>query len=222
MRAGGRVRVLRLDEGDAGDVLVQFDVAVRDAGDHFGGHFRNLLAGLALEAVRHQPFTDELLGQLLLVLAAGEALGVTVGIEVAGGVGRVDLVHQDDLAVALAEFVFGVHEDEAFLGGHFGAPLEQGAGVGLELLVILLGDDALGDDLFLGDVLVMAFGGLGGRGDDGLGELLVLHHAFRQRNAAEGAFAGLVFAPGVAGQITADDHFHLERLAAPADGDHRW
>ena len=25
----------------------------------------------------------------------------------------------------------------------------------------------------------------------------------------------------MAGQITADDHFHLERLAAPADGDHR-
>ena len=139
-------------------MLVQFDIAVRDAGDDLGGHFRNLLAGLALEAVGHQPLADELLGQLLLVLAAGEALGITVGVEVAGGVGRVDLVHQDDLPVPLAELVLGVHEDEAFLGGHLGAPLEQGAGIGLELFVILLGDNALGDDLFLGDVLVMACG----------------------------------------------------------------
>ena len=132
-----------------------------------------------------------------------------------------DLVHQDDLSVTLAEFVFGVHEDEALLGGHLGTALEKGAGVGLELLVILLGDDALGDDLFLRDVLVMAFGRLGGGGDDGLGEFLVLHHVFRQGNAAEGALAGLVFPPGVAGQVAADDHFDLERLAAPADGDHR-
>ena len=42
-----------------------------------------------------------------------------------------DLVHQDDLPVALAEFVFGVHEDEALLGGHFGTALEKRAGVGL-------------------------------------------------------------------------------------------
>ena len=213
--------VLLGPDGNAGDVFIQFDVAVRDAGDDFGRHFRNLLAGLALETVGHQPFADELLGKLLLVLAAGEALGVSVGIEVAGGVGGVDLVHQDDLPVALAELVFGVHEDEALFGRHLRTPLEQGAGVGFELLIILLGNDALGDDFFLGDVFVMAFGRLGGGGDDGLGELLVLHHALGQRNAAEGALAGLVFAPGMAGQIAADDHFHLEGLAAPADGDHR-
>ena len=106
-------------------MLVQFDVAVRDAGHDLGGHLRNLLSGLALEAVRHQPFTDELLGQLLLVLAAGEALGVTVGVEVAGGVGRVDLVHQDDLPVPLAELVLGVHEDEAFLGSNHGSIEER-------------------------------------------------------------------------------------------------
>ena len=155
------------------------------------------------------------------MLAAGEALFVPVGIEVTGGVGGVDLVHQDNLPVALAELVFGIHEDEALLGCHFGTPLEKGAGVGLELLVILLGDDALGDDLLLGDILIVALGGLGGGSDDGLGELLVFDHAVRQRNAAEGALAGLVFPPGVAGQVAADDHLHLERLAAPADGDHR-
>ena len=67
----------------------------------------------------------------------------------------------------------------------------------------------------------MSLGGFGRRRDDGLGETLVLDHPFGQGDTAEGALAGLVFAPGMAGQIAADDHLDLERLTADTDGHHR-
>ena len=45
--------------------------------------------------------------------------------------------------------------------------------------------------------------------------------ALGQGLAAERALAVAVFPPGVAGQVAADDHLHLEGLAQQADGGHR-
>ena len=64
-----------------------------------------------MEAVLDEPLADEFLGELLLLFATLEALFV-LGIEVAGGVGRVDLVDEVDLAVLLPEFVLRVDEDQ--------------------------------------------------------------------------------------------------------------
>ena len=155
------------------------------------------------------------------MFTALQALRIALGNEVTRRIGGVDFVHQHDLPVLLAELVLGVHQDEAFAGGDFRSALEQGQGVALQLLVFIGRNDAPGNDFFPGDILVMPFGRLGGGGDDGLGEFLVLAQAVGEGNAAEAAFTGLVLAPGMAGQVAAYHHFHLVRLAAPADGGHR-
>ncbi len=132
-----------------------------------------------------------------------------------------DLVHQVDLAVLLAEFIFGVHQYESAFGGQLLPALEERQRVFFELGVVFGRYQAAGDDFVTADVLVVSFACLGGRGDDRVGELLVFLHSFRQRFAAEGPLAGLVFPPGVACQIAADHHLYLERLAEDADRGHR-
>ena len=154
------------------------------------------------------------------MLALCEALLVTVCVEIAGRVGGVDLVHEDYLSVPLAELVLGVYQDETALCSYLRTALEQGQRVFLKLCVFVCGDNAAGDDFLPADVLVVAFCGLGRRGDDGLGKLLVLLQAVRKGDAAEAALSGLVLAPGVSGEVSADHHLHLVRLAAPAHGDH--
>ena len=60
-----------------------------------------------------------------------------------------NLVHEIDLAVLLAELVLCIHEDEAHLCGNLSSSLEYGLSVGFKLLVVLLAYDALSNDLFL-------------------------------------------------------------------------
>ena len=67
----------------ARDVLVKLDVTLRDARDNLGGHLGNLLALQALETVGHQPLTNKLLRELLLLLALRQALLIALGVEVA-------------------------------------------------------------------------------------------------------------------------------------------
>ena len=85
------------DEGTTRDGLIQLDVAVGDALAVLLGHLGDDFAVTALEAVLDEPLADEFLGELLLLFATLEALFVAFGIEVAGGVGRVDLVDEVDL-----------------------------------------------------------------------------------------------------------------------------
>ena len=109
----------------AGDVLIQLNVAVADALNDLWCHLRNNLTGFPLEVVLHQPLAYELLGELLLGLTLGEALCVSLRIEIARGVGCMDLIHQVYLAVVLAELIFCVHQDQASLSGDFRASFEQ-------------------------------------------------------------------------------------------------
>ena len=80
------------DEGTTRDGLIQLDVAVGDALAVLFGHLGDDFAVTALEAVLDEPLADEFLGELLLLFTTLEALFIAFGIEVAGGVGRVDLV----------------------------------------------------------------------------------------------------------------------------------
>ena len=116
--------------------------------------------------------------------------------------------------------ILGVNQDKAFLSGNLGATLEELQGVTLQLVVVFLADEARADNLLAADVLVMAFVGLSGGGDDGRGELLVLDHALGQLDAAEGAGAGLILAPGAAGEVAANNHLHAEPFALESHGDH--
>lgn len=206
----------------SGDVLVELDVALADAGAELGSHLGHLLAGLAHEAVLDEPLAHKLLGELTLGLSGAQTLLVAVGIEVARRVGGVDFVNQDDLALAQAELILGVDQDEALLGGHTAAALKEGAGVALHGVIVLGRDNALSDNLLTRDVHVVAGVGLGGGGHDGAaGECLVFDHAVGETDAANLAGAGLIVAPCAAGEIAADDHFNSETFTLVTDGDHR-
>jgi len=61
-----------------------------------------------------------------------------------------------------------------------------------------LAHDTLSNDVFLGNILVMAFGSLRCRSDDRLRKFLILNHSIRHFDSAYGAFAGLVLSPCMA------------------------
>ena len=65
-----------------------------------------------------------------------------------------------------------------------------------------------------------AYLGLGGRGDDGVLELLVLAHAVGDGYSADLAGSVLVSPPRAAGQVAPDDHLYGQTLALVAYGHH--
>ena len=87
------------------DVLVEFDVAVAYALGILVGNLRHLLSGLVHEVVLDKPLAYELLGELALWLACGEFLLVAVGIEIAAGVGSVDLGGLRNITITITELV---------------------------------------------------------------------------------------------------------------------
>src|SRR6185503_10628867 len=121
------------------------------------------------------------------------------------------LVDDQQPALArLAEFVLGVDQDQAALGGAALAVGEEPRRDGRRLLEVLLGDRAAPDQLGRRDrLVVLALLGLGRRGQERRGQALVLLHALGQRVAAELARAALVGVPdrggGHAGQVGAHD-----------------
>ena len=100
-----------------------------------------------------------------------------------------------DLIADFAELVLGVDEDQALFGGDFGATLEELTGDVFNLHIVTLADESTADDFLAGDVFVVAFFGLGGRGDNGFGEALVFFHAVRDLHAADGVLTALIGAP---------------------------
>ena len=153
-------------------------------------------------------------------LAFLQFLLVAVSVEVAAGVGSVNLVNEVDFAVTLAKLILRVHQDEALPLGYFLSALEYLAGIILYDFVIFAAHDALCDDFLLGDVQVMALVSFGGRRDDRLWETLVLPHAFWQLHAAKLAAAVLVGPPGTARKDGAYDHLHFKALAFQSYGHH--
>ena len=98
---------------------------------------------------------------------------------------------------------------------------EETARIVLHDGVVLLADESLADDLLAGDVHVVALVGLGRRGDDGLGEALVLAHSLGQLDATELAASCLVLTPGRSREDATDDHLHTEALTLQAHRHHR-
>ncbi len=159
-----------------------------------------------LVPMSRKPVADELLVEAGLV----GALLIGIARPEAGRIGGEHLVGQDDLAVDHAELELGVGDDHAagrrmVAGGgvHGQGQIAQGDGIVVA--------DQLGA-AFKRDVLVMVADlGLGGRGEDGLGQLRGIHEALGQRDAAHGALA-LVLFQTAAGQIPAHDAFHGKHL----------
>ena len=131
-----------------------------------------------------------------------------------------NLIDEIYLAVTLAKLVLGIDENQALLSGNLLTTLEDAAGVVLHDGVVFSTNDALGDDLLLGDVHVVTLVSFGSRGDDRLWETLVLTHTVRQLHAAKLTASLLVLSPGTTGEDGADDHLHTEALALQTYGYH--
>ena len=202
-------------------MLVELDVAVAHALGILIGDFRHLLAGLVHEVMLDEPLAHELLRELTLGFTLGKLLLVAVGIEVAAGVGRVDLVDEVHLAITLSELILRVDEDETLAGSYLLTTSEETARVVFHHGVVLSRDNALSDNLLARDVQVVTLVGLRGRRDDGLWEALVLTHSIGQTHAADLADTFLIVAPGRTRKDAADDHLHAETLALQTNGHHR-
>ena len=201
-------------------MLVKLDVAVGYTLAVFIGHLGHLLAGLSHETVVDEPLTHKLLAELPLRFALGKTLLIALGIEVSAGVGRVNLVHEQHLAIALAEFIFRVNQNQSLAGGNLSASGKQSTSVLLHHAVIFLAHQSLGNDFLTRDVLVVPFLGFSCGRDDGLGETLILAHAVGQRHTTQQAAALLVLTPSTASEVTTNDHLHGETLASQAHGHH--
>ena len=105
-------------------------------------------------------------------------------------------------------------------GGKLRAAREEREGVTLHLGVDVFGHDAARYYLVARDVLVVPCVGLGGRGEYGAVETLVLAQALGKRDAAYLTRPGGVFAPCRPGQVAAHYHLYLQRLALQPHGDH--
>ena len=156
-------------------------------GDFVGG------PGLGFEPVAHE---------LLVVRGLGFAGSVAGGGPVTRGIGREHFVHDMQFAGGvLAELELGVGEDEAGLGGGVVAERIQGDGGGLH------GGEVGAEDFRaagFGDGLVVTFGGLGGRGEDGLRKLRGLDEAGGQLVVEDGAGL-LVLLESGGGEVAAHD-----------------
>ena len=117
------------------------------------------------------------------------------------------------LAVALAELVLRVDEYQTLMGSYLLASGKELACVVLYLGIVLGTHKTLSNDLFLADVQVVTLVGLSRRGDDRLGEALVLAHTVGQTHSAYLANTFLIVAPCAAGEYAADNHLDPEALA---------
>ena len=154
--------------------------------------------------------------------AVGKTFFVAFGVEVAAGVGRMDFVHQVNLAVVLAEFVFGVYQNQSAFRCNLGTAFEEGHGVLLQYGIFFGCGKTLCQDFFFGDVgIVFANLGFSGRGDDGFREFLVFLHPFGQLHAADFTYTALVGTPCAATEVTAYNHFYGESFTHHTYRHHR-
>ena len=221
MDAIGRISpVLREAEVLSGDELVELDVASRKLVDQVGGGLGDhlVLVGVAVRAV---PGAQELLIDVVGVLAGGKARLVGGGDPVARRIGRVDLVDQADHSVlVLAELVLRVHQDQAVLVRHLLSEREQLARLLRAVVPVLLAHEAALDHILGRDQLVVLVR-LRRRRDQVLPELLVLLEALGQVDAAVLAHTVLVVRPQRrrrrARDVPAHHELDRERRALAAD-----
>mgnify|MGYP007059835657 CR=1 FL=1 len=131
-----------------------------------------------------------------------------------------DFVDEGNLAIALAEFIFCIYEDESLLGSNLLSASEDATGVVFHHCIVFSTNNALGDDFFLRDVHVVTFVSLCGRSDDWFWETLVLAHTLREFHATDFATTLLVFSPCATCKDRADDHLYTETFALQTNGDH--
>ena len=131
-----------------------------------------------------------------------------------------DFINEIALAVALAEFVLRIDQNQSLPGRDLLPPCEEPACPALDDGIIFGRHDTLPDDFFLGDVQVVPLVRLGRRGDYRFRETLVLTHSVGKSHTAELAAAFLVSAPCRTREDGTDDHFHTKAFTLQTDRHH--
>ena len=132
-----------------------------------------------------------------------------------------DLINENHLAVKESELIFGIDKKQTFLSSHINAAAIESHRVFGHCLVVFFADKTTGYDFLGGDVLVVPLGGLCRRGNDRLGESLVLDHPVGKLHTADLALSGGILAPGAAGKIASDYHLYGESFGTLSHGHHR-
>ena len=139
-----------------------------------------------------------------------------------GAVGGEHLIRQNDIAFLVqTEFKLGVRDDDAAAVSIFRAFLIQCKGIITKLSCVLLslsGEKLLqiSDAALKGNIFVMIPDfRLGGRGVDGLRQLLRLLQALRQADAADSAVL-LIACPAASGDIAPHNAFHRKNVQLTA------
>ena len=172
-RRRGRRRL----EGAPGDPLVSLDVGQGGLPDQLRRDFRDLVP--VRIASCGDPGADHVLVETFGGLAGREALRIGVGAPVAAGIGSVNLVGEAEGSLGVQpEFILGVGEDQAALGGQRLAAGEQGQRGFAHLQPLGFAEQTAREDLAFGQRLVMRpVGGLASGGDDRRFERLVVGEA---------------------------------------------
>ena len=201
-------------------MLIQFDVALRNALSIFISNLWHYLSRLVHKVVLDEPLANEFLGELALGFTLGQFFLIAISIEVAARVWRVDFINEIHLTIALAKFVLRVDKNQTALSSNLLSTGKNLTGVVLHDCIVFCRYDALCDNLFFRDVHVVTFIGLCRRGDDRLGETLVLFHAIGQFHTAEFTAAVLVLTPGRACENRTDNHLYTEALTFKTNRHH--
>ena len=150
----------------------------------------------------------------------GEAFFEAFCIEVARAIGGVNLVYEVDLTILFPELVLGVYEDESHLFCDLAAACKEILCILLEEGVVLFAYKSGAYYFLTRYVFVVSLIRLGGRGDDGVLEALILAKSLSKGDAADRTCPLLISAPCATCDVAADYHFYFERLALMPDGDH--
>ena len=106
-------------------MLKKFNVSVAYALGIFVGNLRHFLPGLVHKIVFNEPLTHEFFRQLFLWLALFKLFFIAVSVEIAARIGCVNLINEVQLAIALAEFVFGVNKNQPLFCSYFLAACKE-------------------------------------------------------------------------------------------------
>ena len=131
-----------------------------------------------------------------------------------------NLVYEVDLTILFTKLVLSVYEDESHLFCNLATTSKEILCVLLKEGVVLFAYKSGAYYLLTRYVFVVSFIRLGGRGDDGMFEALILAKSLSKGDAADRTCPLLISAPCATCDVAADYHFYFERLALMPDGDH--
>ena len=150
----------------------------------------------------------------------GEAFFEAFCIEVARAIGGVNLVYEVDLTILFTKLVLSVYEDESHLFCNLATTSKEILCVLLKEGVVLFAYKSRAYNLLPRYVFIVPLIRLGGRGDNGVLEALILAKSLSKGDAADRARTLLISAPCATCNVAADYHFYFEGLALVPDGNH--